>query len=169
MRRAFPELAADWLLLVGFCTVGVDDVVPGSCSFPCSREVDGKSTHAMRGDLQHDRCDEKEESGAQLSGERTSDQTTNDSAKRSADSNKSEKPFGLLGRENVSHERPKHCSGEKIEDADPDEKYGRKDLQFLSRLASSAMRRKNTKRFATAKRYAIGINRRRDMRVTMAA
>ncbi len=31
------------------------------------------------------------------------------------------------------------------------------------------MRTKNTKRFAMAKRYAIGINRRRDMRVTMAA
>ncbi len=33
--------------------------------------------------------------------------------------------------ENVSHERPKHCCGEKIEDADPDEKYGRKDRAFL--------------------------------------
>ena len=27
--------------------------------------------------------------------------------------------------------RPKHCCGEKIEDADPDEKYGRKDRAFL--------------------------------------
>ena len=33
--------------------------------------------------------------------------------------------------ENVSHERPKHCCGEKIEDADPDEKYGRKNHAFL--------------------------------------
>ena len=31
------------------------------------------------------------------------------------------------------------------------------------------MKTKNTKRFAMAKRYAIGINRRRDIRVTMAA
>jgi len=37
----------------------------------------------------------------------------------------------LLWCENVSHERPKHCCGEKIEDADPDEKYGRKDRAFL--------------------------------------
>ena len=93
---------------VGFCTVGDDDVVPGKlAASPTGREVDGKSAHALRRNLQHDRCDEKEESGAQLSGERTRDQTTNDSANRSADSNKSEKPFGLLRRENVSHETTK--------------------------------------------------------------
>ena len=33
--------------------------------------------------------------------------------------------------ENVSHERPKHCCGKKIEDADPDEKYGRENHAFL--------------------------------------
>ena len=37
----------------------------------------------------------------------------------------------MLWCENVSHERPKHCCGEKIKDADPDEKYGRKDRAFL--------------------------------------
>src|SRR5205814_6808774 len=74
---------------------------------------------------------EQEESGAELTGERTRNQTTNNSANRSADSNKAEKPFGLLWCENVSHERPKHCCGEKIKDADPDEKYGRKDRAFL--------------------------------------
>src|SRR5438067_13917503 len=94
-------------------------------------KIGGKSAHALRSDLQHDRCDEKEEPSAQLSGERTRHQTANDSAKRSADSNKSEKPFGLRWGENVSHERPKHCGREKIEDADPNEKYGRKDRAFL--------------------------------------
>src|SRR5204863_9594775 len=94
-------------------------------------KISGKSAHALRGDLQHDRCDEKEKSGAQLSGERTRHQTANDSAKRSADSNKSEKPFGLGWGENISHERPKHRCREKIEDADPDEKYGRKNRAFL--------------------------------------
>jgi hypothetical protein len=90
-----------------------------------------KSAHTLRGNLQHHRCDEKEEPGAQLSGERTRDQTTNYSANRSAHSNESEKPFGLLWCENVSHERPKHCCGEKIKNADPNEKYGRKDRAFL--------------------------------------
>ena len=132
MRRAFPEFAADWLLLCRFllCS-GRLCRSRKAVSFPYMRELDGKSAHALRRNLQHDRCDEKKESGAQLSGERTRDQTTNDSADRSADSNKSEKPFGLLRRENVSHERPKHCCGEKIEDADPNEKYGRKDRAFL--------------------------------------
>src|SRR5205809_1839506 len=93
--------------------------------------IAGKSANELRGNLQHDRCNEQEESGAELTGERTRNQTTNNSANRSADSNKSEKPFGLLWCENVSHERPKHCCGEKIEDADPDEKYGRKNRAFL--------------------------------------
>src|SRR5213593_4192532 len=93
--------------------------------------IAGKSAHALRRNLQHDRCDEKEESGAQLSGERTRDQTTNDSANRPAYSDKSEKPFALVGCENVSHERPKHRRCEKIEDTDPDEKNGRKDCAFL--------------------------------------
>src|SRR6266568_1234814 len=93
--------------------------------------IGGKSVHTLRSNLQHDRRDEEEESGAQLSGERTRDKTANDSANRSADGNKSKKPFALLWCENVSHERPKHCCGEKIEDADPDEKYGRKNRAFL--------------------------------------
>jgi hypothetical protein len=38
----------------------------------------------------------------------------------------------LFWCENVSHERPKHCRGEKIEDTDPDKKYGRKNRAFLS-------------------------------------
>ena len=37
----------------------------------------------------------------------------------------------MLWCENVGHERPKHCCGEKIEDADPDEKYRRKNRAFL--------------------------------------
>src|SRR5438067_296219 len=115
MRRAFPEFAADWLL-----TLLV--VRPKIC---------GKSPHTLRGNLQHHRCDEKKDSGAQLSGQRTRNQTANDSADRSAHSNKSEKPFPLLWCENVSHERPEHCRGEKIEDADSDEKYGRKNRAFL--------------------------------------
>src|SRR5204863_4672692 len=115
MRRAFPEFAADWLL-----TLLV--VRPKIC---------GKSPHTLRGNLKHHRCDEKKDSGAQLSGQRTRNETANDSADRSAHGNKSEKPFRLLWCENVSHERPKHCRGEKIENADPDEKYGRKDRAFL--------------------------------------
>ena len=63
------------------CTVGDDVVVPGKlAASPTGRKSLGKSAHALRGKLQHDRCDEKEESGAQLSGERTRDQTTNNSA-----------------------------------------------------------------------------------------
>ncbi len=64
MRRAFPEFAADWLFTSLVMRLGIA----------------GKSAHALRGNLQHDRCDEKEESGAQLSGQRTRDQTTNNSA-----------------------------------------------------------------------------------------
>src|ERR1043166_2929803 len=94
-------------------------------------EIGGKSAHTLRGNLQHDCCDEEEESGAKLSGERTRDKTANDSANRSADSNKSKKAFALLWCENVGHERPKHCCGEKIENAHPDEKYGRKDRASL--------------------------------------
>lgn len=115
MRRPFPEFAADWLL-----TLLV--VRPKIC---------GKSPDTLRGNLQHHRCDEEKDSGAQLSSQRTRNETTNDSADRSAHSNKSEEPFPLLWCEDVSHERPEHCRGEKIEDADPDEKYGRKNRALL--------------------------------------
>ena len=131
MRRAVPEFAADWLLSAWLHCRGRRCRPREAGSFPYRPKIGGKSAYALRGNLQHDRCDEKEESGAQLSGQRTRDQTTNNSANRSADSNKSEKPFGLRWCENVSHERPKHCRGEKIEDADPDEEYGRKDRAFL--------------------------------------
>src|SRR6476660_7213904 len=127
MRRAFPGFAADWLFT----------------SLVMRPKIGGKSTHALRGNLQHDRCDEKEESGAQLSGERTRDKTANDSANRSADSNKPEKPLALLRRENVSHKRPKHRRCEKIEDADPDEKYGRKNRAFLHRRHDAHEEEKN--------------------------
>src|SRR5689334_8040470 len=111
MRGAFPQFTADWLLtMVVVCS-----------------KIGGKSLHALGGDLQHDRCNEEEHSGAQLSGERTCDQTANNSPNRSAHSNEPEKPFRLLWSEHVSHEGPEHCCREKIEDADPDEKYGRKD------------------------------------------
>src|SRR5215467_10215077 len=115
MRRAFPEFAADWLftLLV---------VRPKIC---------GKPLHTLRGNLQHHRCDQEKDSGAQLSGQRTRNETTNDYADRSAHGNKSEKPIPLLWCENVSHERPEHCSGKKSEDADPDEKDRRKDRALL--------------------------------------
>src|SRR6187399_2434400 len=128
MRRAFPEFAADGGFVASFLDCSGRRCRAGDAvSFPYRPKIGGKSAHALRGNLQHDRCDEKKESGAQLSGERARHQTTNDSANRSADSNESKKPFGLLRRENVSHERPKHCRSEKIEDADPNEKYGRKD------------------------------------------
>ena len=119
------------------CTVG-DDVVVSQLALPLQAENRSEIGARIAPQAQHDRCDEKEESGAQLSGQRTRDQTTNNSANRSADSNKLEKPFALVWRENISHERPKHCCGEKIEDADPDEKYGRKGSCVPVRLASSA-------------------------------
>src|SRR5690349_8386334 len=117
MRRAFPQFTADWL----FTLVIV-----------CSK-TGGKSLHALRGDFEHDRCNEKEYSGAELSGERSCDQTANNSANRSAHSNETEKPFGLLRSEHVSHEGPEHRCRKKIENADPDEKYGRKNGAFLRR------------------------------------
>ena len=117
MRRSFPEFAADWLLT----------------SLVVCSEIGGKSADTLRGNFLHDRGDEEEESGTQLSGKRTRDKTSNDSANRSADSNKAEKPLALLWCENVSHKRPKHRCGKEIEDADPDEKYGRKDHAFLRR------------------------------------
>jgi hypothetical protein len=113
--RAFPEFAADWLLT--FLVV--------------RPKIGGKSAHTLRGNLQHDRCDEEKQAGAELSGERTRDKTTNDSTDRPADGNKPKKSFALLWCENVRNERPKHCCREKIEDADPDEKYGRENHAFL--------------------------------------
>ena len=117
MRRAFPKLAADWLLT----------------SLVMRPKIGWKSAHTLRSNLQHDCRDKQEESGAQLSGERARDKTTNDSTNRSADGDKPEEPLPLLWCENVSHEGPKHCCREKIEDADPDEKYGRENRAFLRR------------------------------------
>src|SRR6476660_1438460 len=96
MRGAFPEFAADWLLLCRLLRCRGRRCRPRKAgSFPYSDEMGRKSAHTLRSNLQHDRCDEEKQAGAQLSGERTRDQTTNDSAHRAADSDKSEKPFGL--------------------------------------------------------------------------
>src|SRR6476646_2597757 len=117
MRRAFPEFAADGGFVASFLDCSGRRCRAGDAvSFPYRPKIGGKSAHALRRNLQHDRCDEKKESGAQLSRKRSHNQSTNESANLSANSNKSEKAIGLLWREKVSHKRPKHCCGEKMED-----------------------------------------------------
>src|SRR4026208_1330349 len=108
-------------------------------------KIGGKSAYTLSSNFQHDRRNEEKQAGAELSGERTRDYTTNDSADRPANGNKSKKSFALIGCENISHERPKHCRCEKIEDADPDEKNGRKDCTFLRRWHPAHKQEENQK------------------------
>src|SRR5262245_49327248 len=129
VRCAFPESPADWLLTL---------VV-------MHPKIGRESADTLSSNFQHDRCNEEKQASAELSGEGTRDYTTNDSANRPANCNKSKKSFALVRCENVGHERPKHRCGEKIEDADPNEKNGRKDCTFLRRWHPAHKQKENQK------------------------
>src|SRR5262245_35726546 len=71
MRRAFPDFPAD-----RFFTLLV-----------MRSKIRGKSLHALRGNLQHNRCNKQKQPGAELSCERTRDKATSNSTNRATNGN----------------------------------------------------------------------------------
>ena len=101
---------------------------PADGLFPCGRgfvylcEVVRKKSN-YKADNRKQRCRNRDEVGRpHTTNQIFRDISADDRSKRSADRNESVQTLALFYGEKVSHERPKNCGVEQIENADPDVK-----------------------------------------------